>query len=113
MMIRWKKHAKRMSIFNPYFIIGDKETKMEDIEQENFLMNQLLCYFKFVLKYTLSIFLGNIQMTFMKTNEQFLNKIKFTFSNTRHNVDLATPNYILSMECWEKLQKKIIIIQML
>ena len=97
--LKKKKHAKRMSIFNPYFIIGDKETKMEDIEHENFLMNQLLCYFKFALKYTLSIFLGNIQMTFKKSNYQFINKIKFTFSRyINRKVDLATPIYILSME---------------
>jgi hypothetical protein len=91
-----KKTAKRMSIFNPYFIIGDKETKMEDIEHENSSINILLLYLKFVIKYILMIFFANIQMTFKKTRAQFDNKIKFTFSTkvTPAYVDFCTPIYI-------------------
>ena len=91
-----KKTAKRMSIFNPYFIIGDKETKMEDIEHENSSINILLLYLKFVIKYILMIFFANIQMAFKKTRAQFDNKIKFTFSNKvpQPYIDFCTPTYI-------------------
>ena len=91
-----KKTAKRMSIFNPYFIIGDKETKMEDIEHENSSINILLLYLKFVIKNVLMIFFANIQMAFKKTRAQFDNKIKFTFSNKQPPpyIDFCTPTYI-------------------
>ena len=90
-----KKTSKRMSIFNPYFIIGDKETKMEDIERENSLIHQLLFYSKFIIKYTIGIFFANIQMSFKKTKNEVINRIKFSFSKKIENdVDFATPNYI-------------------
>ena len=95
---RKRKPVKRMSIFNPYFIIGDKETKMEDIEHENFLMNELLFYLKFVIKYTIIIFFANIQMSFKKTKYEFDNKIKFSFSKRLpDNIDFVTPIYITSI----------------
>ena len=94
-----KKTAKRMSIFNPYFIIGDKETKMEDIEHENFLINVLLFYLKFIIKYTLTTFLANIQMSFKKTKSEFDNRIKFSFSKKiSDKIDFATPTYIQCMD---------------
>ena len=97
--LRKKKHTKRMSIFNPYFIIGDKETKTEDIEHENYIVNKLLYYIKFLIKYTLSIFLANIQMSFKKTNKEFINRVKFSFSKKiEDDVDFASPIYIEAMD---------------
>ena len=90
-----KKTSKRMSIFNPYFIIGDKETKMEDIERENSSIHELFFYLKFTVKYDLSIFLANIQMSFKKNKNEVINRIKFSFSKKiEPDIDLATPNYI-------------------
>ena len=97
--LKKKKHGKRMSIFNPYFIIGDKETKMEDIEHENYLVNELLFYFKFLIKYTISIFFANIQMSFKKSKDEVINKIKFSYSKKlSENINFATPIYIQAMD---------------
>jgi hypothetical protein len=93
-----KKTSKRMSIFNPYFIIGDKETKMEDIQNENNKMDELLFYLKFIIKYTITIFFANIKLSFKRTTLEFINRIKFSFDkNMPNDIDLVTPIFIQSM----------------
>ena len=60
-VFKGRQNMKRMSIYSPYLSLGRIENKFNVAEYENFVIKQFLIYIKFLMKYSFSIFLGNIQ----------------------------------------------------
>ena len=73
---------KRMSIFSPYLSLGRVENRLSADEFENFLIKQIFIYAKYLIKHSIAIFIGNIQIGLSKeTHEYEDSKIFFKFAD--------------------------------
>ncbi len=92
-----KKHNKNSDnscIYNKYFLRKENDTKKEDDLKIISMANDLLYKLKFLTKYTLPIFLSNIQISLKKTQDEFN---KFKHENTSE-LEFKTPKYVDSLK---------------
>ena len=81
-------------IFNKYFLMNDNTTKNEDDLKIIYMANWILSKFKFLVKYSLPIFISNIQLSIKKSHNEF-NEINPNFSS---EIMLKTPTYVTSLK---------------
>lgn len=62
---------KRMSIFSPYLSLGRVENRLSADEFENFLIKQIFIYAKYLIKHSIAIFMGNIQIGLSKETHEY------------------------------------------
>ena len=83
---------KRMSIFSPYLSLGRVENRLSADEFENFLIKQIFIYAKYLIKHSIAIFMGNIQIGLSKeTHEYEDSKIFFKFAD---HYDFVNPFFL-------------------
>ena len=85
---------KRMSIFSPYLSLGRVENRLSTVELENYIIKQILIYVKFLIKHSIAIFMGNIQIGLSKeTHEYEDSKIFYKFAD---HYDFVNPFFLKS-----------------
>ena len=87
-----KKRTDNSCIYNKYFLREENDTKKEDDLKIIGMANDMLYKFKILTKYTLSIFISNIQLSLKKTPDEFN---KFKQSN---ELEFKTPKYVDSLK---------------
>ena len=113
-IITSKIPLRKMSIFSPYFNIGDVgKTLLSDVEYENYLIKVIFFYIKFVLKYSITIFLTNTQKGLSKKKDDFDNKNTIISDDDFdfHTPDIfkdneVIPDSLLSLKGYLKLFRK-------
>ena len=97
-----KKNNKDSFIYNNYFLREENDKKKEDDLKISSMANDILSKLKFLTKYTLPIFLSNIQLSLQKTQKEF-NNLKPNLSN---ELEFKTPKYLKSFKD-EKMKEEI------
>jgi len=87
-----RQAIKRMSIFSPYLSLGRVENRLTTVEFENYMNKQLLIHIKFLIKHSIAIFIGNIQIGLSKeTHEYEDSKLFFKFNE---HYDFVNPFFL-------------------
>ena len=102
-----RQNMKRQSIYSPYLSLGRNENRLYAIEYENFIIKQLLLYFKFILLHSFPIFLGGIQLGLSKESYEYEDS-KIYCNNKNEQIELKNPSFYENLiEQEEKDEKKV------
>ena len=100
-----KRKKENNFVFNKYFLRDENNSKNEDDIKNISLIQGMLIKFKFLVKFTLPIFLSNIQLSLKKSKNDF-NKL---VSESPLQLEFKTPSYVESLK-ENKINKEIEII---
>ena len=87
-----KKNDNKSFLYNNFFLRDENGKKEEYNIKIISLAQEMLIKFKYLVKYSLPIYLSNIQLSLIKNPHEF-NKSN---SNLNYEIELKTPNYIES-----------------
>ena len=93
-----RRDTKRHSIYSPYLSLGKIENKYNTVEFEKFIIKQYILYVKFLVSYSLSHFLGNIQIGLSQDSSEYEDSKLFT--KEEGNFDFSNPVF------YEKIMEK-------
>ena len=89
-----KKNNEDSFIYNNYFLREENDKKKEDDLKISSMANDVLSKLKLITKYTLPIFLSNIQLSLQKTVKEF-NNLK---PNLPYELEFKIPKYLKSFK---------------
>ena len=107
-IINRRRNTKRHSIYNPYLSLGKIENKYNTLEFEKYIIKQFSIYIKFLITYSISTFLSNVQLGLSQDSEEYEDSKLYSHKEIGH-FDFANPIfYEIIMEKEEKNAKKVL-----
>ena len=102
-----RKNSKRYSIYSSYLSLGKIENKHNSSDFEKYIIKQFLIYVKFLVTYSISTFMSNIQIGLSQNSNKYEDSKLYTKKENIH-FDIANPLfYEKIIEKEEHLSEKI------
>ena len=93
-MNKKKKDDNKCFLYNNFFLRDENDKKKEDDIKIISIAQEMLIKFKYLLKYTLPIYISNIQLSLIKNPNEFNNSNQNLFNE----IEFKTPKYIESLK---------------
>ena len=91
-----RRSTKRHSIYSPYLSLGKMENRYNSLDFEKYLIKQILIYVKFLITYSITTFLSNIQMGLSRYSEDYEDS-KLYVNKKERNIDFINPLFYLDL----------------